>query len=340
MAIGIDDLYDDDDVKVDQIDSNQSSDDNQNNDQNNDDDFMSDFLKSKGISDPERIKFDDGSGNIQEISWNDLSREEQINILNTPVNSTYETQPDSELTEDEIKFINQLRSSNLTPQQYIELIQNQTSSQEPVYKVDDLDDDSLYLLDLESRVGELTDEQAIQALTKAKEDEDFYKKQVDGIRKEYKEREDFLSNQEKAEIEEQQRQEFQNYSNNIVNAIEQFNSIGNLDLNLENEDKTELAAFMLDNDTDGINYLQKALQDPQTLVKAAWFVLNGDDAFDSISDYFINQIKTVSENQYKKGFEDGKKGVSPKPGIVINTKKSNPQTIKEKVSIDDLYDED
>ena len=32
MAIGIDDLYDDDDVKVDQIDSNQNSDDNQNND--------------------------------------------------------------------------------------------------------------------------------------------------------------------------------------------------------------------------------------------------------------------------------------------------------------------
>jgi len=31
------------------------------------------------------------------------------------------------------------------------------------------------------------------ALTNAKQNEDFYKKQVEGIRKEYKEREDFQS---------------------------------------------------------------------------------------------------------------------------------------------------
>jgi len=37
-----------------------------------------------------------------------------------------------------------------------------------------------------------------------------------------------------------------------------------------------------------VNYLQEALQDPQTLVKAAWFILNGDDAFNSIEDYFTD----------------------------------------------------
>jgi len=46
-------------------------------------------------------------------------------------------------------------------------------------------------LDLESRVGELTDEVAAQALTNAKQNEELFKKQVDGIRKEYKEREDY-----------------------------------------------------------------------------------------------------------------------------------------------------
>ena len=46
----------------------------------------------------------------------------------------------------------------------------------------------------------------------------------------------------------------------------------------------------------------RALQDPETLVKAAWFILNGDEAFNSISDYFTNQIKLISENQYKKGY--------------------------------------
>jgi len=45
---------------------------------------------------------------------------------------------------------------------------------------------------------------------------------------------------------------------------------------------------MLSQDENGYNHLYKALQDPQTLVKASWFILNGDEAFDSISDYFTN----------------------------------------------------
>jgi hypothetical protein len=44
---------------------------------------------------------------------------------------------------------------------------------------------------LESRVGELTDEEAAQALASAKENQSVYNKQIEGIRKEYKEREDF-----------------------------------------------------------------------------------------------------------------------------------------------------
>jgi len=44
---------------------------------------------------------------------------------------------------------------------------------------------------LESRVGELTDEMAAQALSNAKQNEELFNKQVEGIRKEYKEREDY-----------------------------------------------------------------------------------------------------------------------------------------------------
>ena len=45
---------------------------------------------------------------------------------------------------------------------------------------------------------------------------------------------------------------------------------------------------MLSRDEAGNNYLWQALQEPATLVKAAWFILNGDEAFDSVSDYFVN----------------------------------------------------
>jgi hypothetical protein len=44
----------------------------------------------------------------------------------------------------------------------------ETTIQEPVYRIDDLSDDELFLLDLESRVGEISDELAAQALNNAK----------------------------------------------------------------------------------------------------------------------------------------------------------------------------
>jgi hypothetical protein len=57
-------------------------------------------------------------------------------------------------------------------------------------------------------------------------------------------------------------------------------------LNFDDNDRNELAQFMLEQDESGNNYLWQALQEPETLVKAAWFILNGDEAFESISDYF------------------------------------------------------
>jgi len=81
-------------------------------------------------------------------------------------------------------------------------------------------------------------------------------------------------------------EQFEQYRTIISGAIDDFTSVGNLDINLEDDDKEDLAAFILSNDQNGANYLLSALQDPQTLVKTAWFILNGDDAFDSVSDYF------------------------------------------------------
>lgn len=302
-----------------------------------DDDFVSDFLKTRGIDDISKIKFEDDNGNIEEKSWDSLTNEEKINILNTPLDTKQDNS--NNLTDEEIQLLNQIRQSNLTPSKYIEQIQGQQVIQEPQYKIDDLSDDELFLLDLESRVGELTDEMAAQALNNAKQNEELFQKQVEGIRKEYKEREDFQSQQEQAEIEREQQEAYNQFQDTVINSINQFNSIGNLDLNFDDSDKNELAEFMLSRDESGNNYLWQALQDPDTLVKAAWFILNGDEALNNISEYFINQIKLVSENQYKKGFEEGKSGKAPsKPTVVINKNKSSQTPTYN--SINDLDDDD
>ena len=338
MAIGIDEIYDDDIFEGEEGQEPQQSSNYQTQESNDDDDsFMSDFLRSKGIDDPSRIKFEDENNNIIERNWNDLTREEQINILNTPLQSQHEDNND--LSDEEVSLLSQIRQSGLTPSQYLQQIQGDQIVQEPVYKIDDLSDDEVYILDLESRVGELSDDDAAQALSVAKQNEDLFSKQVEGIRKEYKDREDYNNQQEQAQLEQQQQEAYNQYQDSIVNAINNFNSVGNLDLNFEDSDKEELAEFMLSPDEAGNNYLYRALQDPETLVKAAWFILNGDEAFNSITDYFTNQIKLVSENQYKKGYEEGKKGTSPsRPTVVIQNNKQNQN--RHLTNINQLYDDE
>lgn len=341
MAIGINDLDDDDfGMGFEPSEPNDKNDNNPqyqvqdiNNSQDSEDDFLSDFLKTRGIDDISKIKFEDESGNIEEKDWNNLSKEEKFNILNTPLETQDNNQID--LSDEEIQLLNTIRQSNLTPQQYIEQFQ---PDQEPQYKIDDLSDDEIYLLDLESRVGELTDDIAAQALANAKQDEELYKKQVEGIRKEYKEREDFQLQQQEAEIQDEQQRAYEEFQNTVIQSIDNFNTIGNLDLNFSDADKEELASFMLSRDEAGNNYLWQALQDPETLVKAAWFILNGDEALNNISDYFVNQIKLVSQNQYKKGFEEGKSGKNPtRPQVVISDKQNKHRQYN---SINDLDDDD
>ena len=338
MAIGINDLDDDDDIMT-------GEEQPLNNpeppaEQEESDDYMSDFLKSRGIDDPSKIIFEDDNNQMIQRDWKDLSKEEKLNILNMPLDQHEGEDNGNNLTEEEISLLNQIRQSNMTPSEYIQQLSAGEVIQEPQYSIDQLSDDEVYILDLESRVGELSEEQAAQALNIAKQqDEELYKKQIEGIRKEYKEREDFKNQQTQAQIEQEQQEAFNAYRDSVVNAIDNLTSIGNLDLNFEDADKENLAEFMLSQDESGKNYLYEALQDPEILTKAAWFILNGEEAFNSITDYFTNQIKLVSENQYKKGLEDGKKGINnqSKPTVVITKQKNDHRQYN---SIEDLDDDE
>ena len=338
MAIGIDELDDDDILEQQEHLENQEHHQEEPPKNKDNDNFMSDFLKTRGIDDLNSINFQDDEGNITTRKWEELSNEEKINILNMPLET--EKEDNNDLTEEEITLLSQIRQSNMSPTEYIKSLQGEQVEITPQYKIDELSDDEVYLLDLESRVGELSDEEAAQALSTVKQNEEFFKKQIEGIRKEYKEREDLKNQQEEAAREQEQQEAFEQYQAQVVDAINGFNSIGNFDLNFEDADRDELADFMLSRDQAGKNYLFEALQDPETLTRAAWFILNGEDAFNTISDYFAQQIKLVSETQYKKGLEDGKKGVQTRPTVVIDNSNKNNKTHRSYNSINDLDDDD
>ena len=293
-------------------------------------DIISDLLKDRGIEDKNKIKFEDDSGNVVERSWDSLTIEEQKNILNQDPNSD----PEKNLDEQEIEMINQMRLHGMNPVEYVTALRQQgaamvssrNDNQEPNYETDDFTDDELFILDLQYRSPEMSDEEAYQALESAKNNEELFKKQIAGIRQYYKGLETDMKSQKELEAKQEQEEQFQNYSNMVLDSIQNINSIGNLDLDLNTEDKEELAQFILGRDQAGINWFGKALADPDTVVRMAWFALKGEDAFNDIENYISQQIKTAAQNAYNKGLEEGKKNK-----VVINPSYNKTTTTKNKI---------
>ena len=298
------------------------------------DDIIVTLLKEKGISDPSKIKFEGDNNEIEEKDWNSLTREEQLNILRPIPESSEE---DNDLSDEEIEFLNQLRLNNLSPSQYIQQLKDSFTAQvEPSYTVDELSDDDLYVLDLQARVEGITEEQLAKSLEAAKQDEDLFKKQMEGIRKEYKDLEDQNKQQEQLLLQQQQEQQYQNFANIITNQIDNLTSIGGLDVELEKDDKEQLAEFILGRDEAGVSNLGKVLNDPESLVLMAWYALNGEQMIDDITTMYQNSIKKARQDAYNKGLEDGKKGIQP-GHVVVTPPPATPAEQKKNIdSIEDL----
>jgi hypothetical protein len=305
-------------------------------------DIIVSLLKDKGIN-PEAIKFENEAGEIEEKSFNELSREEQLQILN------YDESDDNfGLAEDEVSLINELRASNLSADEYKKYIAQQAiqeyldSNQEdtPVYEIDSIPDDELYLIDLKAKVPELTEEDASAELELAKQNEALYQKKVQGIRNEYKKKEELLAQQEEEEQRLAAEKAAQEFEDTIVAAIQENDTIdlGESSLTLSEDDMNEIASFILDSDVAGVRHIAKALNDPKTLVGMVWYALKGQEAFSQITDYYKQKITEASKYNYNKGFEDAKGGKAPNAAktVVKKTAGSTAAPAKKVITIDDL----
>lgn len=284
---------------------NQTEPQNQDDSQTEDDDFVSQLLRSRGIDDKTKIKFENEDGEIEEVNWDSLSSQDQFNLIQSSEAKVEEPN----ISDDEIELINAIRNSGMTPTEYINYIQQGVSQPvvEQHYTVDDYSDDELFLADFLSRMGDITDEEAQQALETAKANEELYNKQIQALRKEYKDIEDENAQQLKAEQEEQARQQFEQFEHSVIDQINNFTDFGGYDLNLENDDMQELYDFLIGQDAAGNNYFAKALTDPATLVRTAWLTLHADDMLQDVTEYFKDQIAQVRKESYKKGKEDALK---------------------------------
>lgn len=238
------------------------------------DDFLTSLLKSRGIEDKSKIKFATEEGDVEEVDWDSLSNEDKLNIL-----SSSENTPENGLDESEIQLINAIRNSGMSPSEYLQFIGNGEveryiqNSQEPQYEIDEYSDDELFLMDFMSRMGEVTEDEATEALERAKANEGLFKKQIEAIRNEYKQAEQENLMQAQLEQEQIAQQQYDQFSDQIVDEINNLTEIQGFELNMENDDMQELYDFITGYDAAGNNYLAKALSDPHILVKTAWLAL-------------------------------------------------------------------
>lgn len=282
----------------------------------NEPDFTTEVLRLKGIKDPNKIKFTDETGAIVERAWDTLSRSEQLSIM------ADQDPEETQLEEDEIAFINEIRDSGMTIEDYKASLQKPANKPaEPTYRINELSDDEVFALDLLDKIGSenITDEEIEQALASAKQNETLFKKTVAGLRAEYirlqQDEEARVANEQAA----QNQAAYNRFAASINREIQGFDSFVGQPLELSREDQEELASFMLELDDQGVSAFGKALNNPKLFTKAAFWLLNED----KITEELTKQMQET----YKRGYEQAKrdlKGTTSKFVFNPKAKKADP----------------
>lgn len=280
----------------------------------NNDDFnlTEELLKLQGITDINKIKFEDESGAIVEKAWESLSNNEKLMIL------SHQEDPDTSLDDAEIELINQIRESGLNPDQYIQnLLKQEVPTPTPTYEVDEMSDDELFCLDLLDKVGSenISDEELQQALDNAKSNENLYRKQVASLRVYYKGLEENRQTELERQKQEQAEYEFNVFSNNIVNSIRNFNLSEDIPVELSNEEMEDLANYILTRDASGYSEFGRLLNDPKEFTKAAFWTLKGQE--------ILNEMQNQIKEAYLRGYNDSHKPSSNKKVFVKSSPHKN-----------------
>lgn len=258
---------------------------------NDDFDLTKELLTRQGISDINKIKFEDESGAVVEKAWDTLSNNEKLMIL------SHQEDPDTSLDDAEIELINQIRESGMTPDQYIQSLQV-SEPPTPTYEVDSMSDDELFCLDLLDKIGadNITDEELQQALENAKSNEALYSKQVASLRVYYKDLEEKRQQQLELEKQEEAEQQFNTFANNIVESIRNFNSFEDTPVELSNEEMEDLANYILTRDASGYSEFGRLLNDPAQFTRAAFWMLKGPE--------ILNEMQKQIKEAYLRGYNE------------------------------------
>lgn len=261
-----------------------------------DEDVMTSFLKQYGVTDPKKMQFENDNGEIEEVDFNSLDKEEQMNVLKSIT--------DPGLSEHEIEVVNYLRKNNASFDQVIDyfankrleeyLNDNPDQKHQQSYSIDDYTDEELYWADLKAKFPNFSEDEITSKLNIAKTDENLFKKEVNALRELYKAEED----RARQESELAEKQEYEYLRNSLASAAGAFNEVilDNTDpesdaIEIEENDRKQILAYLLNLDKDGKSQFVKDIENPEVLVELAWHRMFGQQTLSGTSQYFKSIIK-------------------------------------------------
>ena len=297
------------------------------------------FLQERGV-DPRSIKFETEEGE-ETSDFNDLSSDDQYQILDSLA------EDNSDLDDSEISLLNFMRTNNWSVQDYNNYIARQALQQytqnqkepEQTYQIDDLSDEELFLVDLKSRIPDLTEDEAMDELDRSQQNLDLFNKKVQSLRQDYKQKEDLYKQQQIQEQQNKQKAAYAEYSQTIADAINRATvmDLGDLDLELQNEDKQAIYNYLVGYDQAGNRLINNTLADPDQLVRMAWMNIKGPEVFKELTSYYKKKISDTARTNYQRGYDDAKGGRSYNQAKSVVKKRRQPKQNGE-LSINDIDD--
>lgn len=276
--------FDDSDVEYSDSDYNED-------DEDSSKDYISRLLESRGI-DRNRVQILDEEGNPTEVSFDSLSEQDKFDILNY--------QDDPVLPEDhEIQMINFLRQNNMTLQDFAEwqrqeAIQEYLSQQQTVSDTDSYSDEEIVAYDYIKRFGDsMSDEEIDAEIERLKADPEAFAKRVSLLRNAFKAEEEAQAKLYQDEAAAKQAENEKMFVNTYHQAMAGIDSIQNTEL--DDSDRDELLRFVLEKDQANRTGLSKAMDNPENVLKMAWYLLHGEERVDAMIDYFQKEISKRSK---------------------------------------------
>ena len=256
--------------------------------------FVEKYLADNGL-DKSKIKVYDESGDESEVDFDELSEEQKYDVL-----MSLNDRSNDLLSDDEIATINYLRQNNMSLSDFAKW-QNQLGAQSvqqtPTEQssIDNYSDEEVIAVDMIRRFGDdVSNEEIQEEIERLKENQETFEKRVRALRVNYKAEEDAYSKMLEDENKIKMEQARNEFTRDYVNVAKNMNYIQGV--TLEDDDKNELLNFVLTKDDAGNTEFQKVMNDPESVLKMAWYFLHGEETYGATVDYFKKLISERNNN--------------------------------------------